>query len=155
MIKTVDKNGDGKINYSEFRVSKKPCWLTSSHHLSFIFSLQVMMGAPPLLIPATTLSKFARSATALTNLTNAALFSGHTAQPSTPPPETREKYWEAFSESRMGFLPIMQWLLFTFVLVLINYPKYINLFIRHIMEIDRREILEYFFFIQTETVMIF
>jgi len=55
MIKTVDKNGDGKINYSEFRV---------------------MMGAPPLLIPATTLSKFARSATALTNLTNAALFGG-------------------------------------------------------------------------------
>ena len=39
MIRTVDKNGDGKINYSEFRV---------------------MMGAPPLLIPATTLSKFAR-----------------------------------------------------------------------------------------------
>ena len=35
-----------------------------------------MMGAPPLLIPATTLSKFARSATALTNLTNAALFGG-------------------------------------------------------------------------------
>merc|ERR1712241_367159 len=64
MIKTVDKNGDGKINYSEFRV---------------------MMGAPPLLIPATTLSKFARSATALTNLTNAALFSGHTAQPSSLP----------------------------------------------------------------------
>merc|ERR1719348_2701659 len=55
MIKTVDKNKDGKINYSEFRV---------------------MMGAPPLLIPATTLSKFARSATALTNLTNAALFGG-------------------------------------------------------------------------------
>ena len=45
MIRTVDKNGDGKINYSEFRV---------------------MMGAPPLLIPATTLSKFARSAIIIT-----------------------------------------------------------------------------------------
>ena len=75
MIRTVDKNGDGKINYSEFRV---------------------MMGAPPLLIPATTLSKFARSAiiitiiitiviiiiiifrsaTALTQLTSSGLF-GH------------------------------------------------------------------------------
>ena len=71
MIRTVDKNGDGKINSSEFRV---------------------MMGAPPLLIPATTLSKFARSAiiitiiiiiiiifrsaTALTQLTSSGLF-GH------------------------------------------------------------------------------
>ena len=61
MIHTVDKNGDGKINYSEFRC---------------------MMGAPPLLIPATTLSKFARSATALTNLTNAGLF-GATLQTAT------------------------------------------------------------------------
>ena len=111
MIKTVDKNGDGKINYSEFRVRNPADW----HQAIIYISLQVMMGAPPLLIPATTLSKFARSATALTNLTNAALFSGHTAQPSSPPPDTREKYWEAFSESRIGFLPIMQWLLFTFV----------------------------------------
>merc|ERR1712066_373784 len=36
MIKTVDKNGDGKINYSEFRV---------------------MMGAHPLIIPAPLVSK--------------------------------------------------------------------------------------------------
>ena len=36
MIHTVDKNGDGKINYSEFRV---------------------MMGAHPLIIPAPALSK--------------------------------------------------------------------------------------------------
>ena len=36
MIRTVDKNGDGKINYSEFRV---------------------MMGAHPLIIPGPALSK--------------------------------------------------------------------------------------------------
>ena len=36
MIRTVDKNGDGKINYSEFRV---------------------MMGAHPLLIPPPLLNK--------------------------------------------------------------------------------------------------
>ena len=70
MIKTVDKNGDGKINYSEFRV---------------------MMGAPPLLIPATTLSKFARSATALTNLTNAGLF-GATLQATANSSNNMEKY---------------------------------------------------------------
>lgn len=78
MIKTVDKNGDGKINYSEFRVS-----IHSVLHcivMLIYLKLQVMMGAPPLLIPATTLTKFARSSTALTNLTNAALFSMH--QPS-------------------------------------------------------------------------
>ena len=37
MIRTVDKNGDGKINYSEFRV---------------------MMGAHPLIIPGPHLAKF-------------------------------------------------------------------------------------------------
>jgi len=41
MIRTVDKNGDGKINYSEFRV---------------------MMGAHPLLIPGPHLAKFTRGA---------------------------------------------------------------------------------------------
>lgn len=58
MIKTVDKNGDGKINYSEFRV---------------------MMGAPPLLISTTTFTKVARSATALTNLTNSSFFGNPTS----------------------------------------------------------------------------
>ncbi|XP_023322173.1 calmodulin-2/4 [Eurytemora carolleeae] len=41
MIKTVDKNGDGKINYSEFRV---------------------MMGAHPLIIPGPALAKVVNSA---------------------------------------------------------------------------------------------
>merc|ERR1712012_1391531 len=42
MIRTVDKNGDGKINYSEFRV---------------------MMGAHPLLIPGPHLGKITRATT--------------------------------------------------------------------------------------------
>ena len=51
--------------------------LPSVDIIKYIRNLKVMMGAPPLLISATTFTKFARSATtttALTNLTNSGIF---------------------------------------------------------------------------------
>ena len=52
MIDIVDKNNDGKISYSEFRVSKLDLFLLSVSLVSDLGSphFQVMLGAIPLLL---------------------------------------------------------------------------------------------------------
>ena len=52
------------------------------------------MGAPPLLISTTTFTKVARSATALTNLTNSTFFGNTTSfsEPSRTSREAEERY---------------------------------------------------------------
>ena len=46
MINTVDKNGDGKISFSEFRSE-----LGLSYYIIFTHYYRVMMGGFPLLVP--------------------------------------------------------------------------------------------------------
>ena len=51
MITTVDKNQDGKISYSEFRVGFYDTTTIAIITIIIIIPMQVMLGAIPLLIP--------------------------------------------------------------------------------------------------------
>ena len=55
MIEIVDKNKDGKISYSEFRVSENE-ELSLNREASNKELIQVMLGAIPLLIPESSTS---------------------------------------------------------------------------------------------------
>ena len=51
MISTVDRNGDGRISYSEFRFQSHPEKKSKSIVKKFNTFFRVMLGAFPLIIP--------------------------------------------------------------------------------------------------------